>query len=1111
MGNPKVYRLHETGSRNIIGWGNGSVPVVDEIIDSNAATAVKEITSIPSPFARMALAKNAFRIVVEQGLDGKSAYHKIVSDCLDVGQIFFYIDKYVKDIEIIEWDRNRDLNDLVGSSEAGHRYLGDSYSVYLEQDAGAYNFNRMNSLYLLNYKGKGARGMLNILGATSPATVFFTPANDLSAIGKNIDFGNGDHPFDNFYMPLYKRDEEYVKWWWNLKSSMSTFATDFPEVEEYLQKSVKSLSSSTMQALRTLPENSYRDEYVPIVVSGQNEVKVLNTTLRKQVVKVQSGFAIRQSKKNEMVPLCLPCDTFTEQVQYVSGYWQKNYKAPEEDSKSLNDRTLPFDGTRYPYLTKGDFLEKKIIQIPYPLNSEYFFDGNYNNSRSDDPSYLIPLKRTFFDYFSVEDLMGQVDGKPMFEIKALTGGVKVTLRVPIVKQGVHVEYSQIYTEGKDIEKREFTLGVFPPIRYDSSVCPFYSIGVFDRDSAGGNKNNPYKLDFYSGDNQPESSDAVVRRNRMMNDSGQRIDAEQMDSSIYVLRKNFQYISLEDCELRAVIVPKFKNRSGNSDFTFAVDFGTTNTHVEYSKDGGVAKAFDMTDADSQLQLLHRSQDRLIKWAAMWTMVPTVGELPKYGDFPVRTALAVGKNVNWNRAVHTMGNVNIPFAYEKMPEQSYNNCVTNIKWASDDNIPKKYIENLVLLIRNKVLINGGNLKTTKLIWFYPASMTQSQLNGLAYTWKKFFEEYIGAPATNLISMSESVAPYYYYRTTQNAVSDIVSIDIGGGTTDVLVVEREQLKVLTSFRFAANSIFGDGYKQNLPLGKKNGFVEKYYKEITKLLNDNELSDLEQVHKENRESKRSEDIISFYFSLLENKDVCACKMEKNFASMLADDQRGKYVFVIFYIAIIWHIAQIMKAKGLRMPHHLTFSGNGSKILNVLTPNDETLCHLTKLIFEKEYGEKYSRNGLVLIRPGNAKELTCKGGIANPQPQTFEQVNSAKAVLLGLDDKTFSTDSKYDDIDEKDENKVIMNVMSFYNAFFELCDKFSMYDNFNIDSSILPKIKEKLYNDEANLRTYLQQGIKLRKEKSDKIGAPAIVEDSLFFYPLVGELNDLINFIYSL
>ena len=58
MDNPKVYRLHETGSRNIIGWGNGSVPVVDEIIDSNAATAVKEITSIPSPFARMALAKN---------------------------------------------------------------------------------------------------------------------------------------------------------------------------------------------------------------------------------------------------------------------------------------------------------------------------------------------------------------------------------------------------------------------------------------------------------------------------------------------------------------------------------------------------------------------------------------------------------------------------------------------------------------------------------------------------------------------------------------------------------------------------------------------------------------------------------------------------------------------------------------------------------------------------------------------------------------------------------------------------------------------------------------------------------------------------------------------
>lgn len=39
-------------------------------------------------------------------------------------------------------------------------------------------------------------------------------------------------------------------------------------------------------------------------------------------------------------------------------------------------------------------------------------------------------------------------------------------------------------------------------------------------------------------------------------------------------------------------------------------------------------------------------------------------------------------------------------------------------------------------------------------------------------------------------------------------MVSIDIGGGTTDVLIVREGRADLLTSFRFAANSIFGDGY---------------------------------------------------------------------------------------------------------------------------------------------------------------------------------------------------------------------------------------------------------------------------------------------------------------
>ena len=58
------------------------------IESSNTATTVAP-TSIPSPFARMDLARTAFGNVAKD-LDGAAnMYQKIVSDTLDVSEIFF--------------------------------------------------------------------------------------------------------------------------------------------------------------------------------------------------------------------------------------------------------------------------------------------------------------------------------------------------------------------------------------------------------------------------------------------------------------------------------------------------------------------------------------------------------------------------------------------------------------------------------------------------------------------------------------------------------------------------------------------------------------------------------------------------------------------------------------------------------------------------------------------------------------------------------------------------------------------------------------------------------------------------------------------------------------
>ena len=62
-------------------------------------------------------------------------------------------------------------------------------------------------------------------------------------------------------------------------------------------------------------------------------------------------------------------------------------------------------------------------------------------------------------------------------------------------------------------------------------------------------------------------------------------------------------------------------------------------------------------------------------------------------------------------------------------------------------------------------------------------------------------------NLIELPESTAFLYYKydRSYKDVINNLVSIDIGGGTTDIVFVEDGNTKYVTSFRFAANSVFG------------------------------------------------------------------------------------------------------------------------------------------------------------------------------------------------------------------------------------------------------------------------------------------------------------------
>ena len=1129
----KIFRLHTSGGKNTISHWDASTKMgrmaIDSIPDPIDATNKYEITSIPSPFARMDLVKQAFKIVAESNLDGTTAYHKLVSDSLDVGQIFFNIEKYRKQIEIIVWDKSTDLADLLHSDIEAHKRLGRTYDTYLKQDGKQYNFDSMDCIYLLNYINPSSDKEMDIIGATSPATVFFTSANNLEYVGKKIKFGD-DNPFDNEYKPLYKRNIDYIKYWWSLKKNFTNFTSLFPEVDAYLEKTYARLTEKQRDELRTEVKDStyYPEHYdeIPVVPTAQQTVMVLREKIRrkKSTSQINSGFEMKISAgvtvPGGKVPLALPVEKYTEPTFYVESTWNPHTYVPYFDPRPINQRTLPDDGSSYPYVTVSDFLGDTIVRIPYKWNSESFFDGN-DSDPSAKESFLLPLKKTFFDYFSCSDLRGTTSGKKRIELIRLSGGaVKVVLRIPITGKGGYVKYDRIYYKDGNADagqnkgciiEREFTLGLYPPIQYPTDIAPYYRVALLDIDSVQSD-DNAYTLDFYNTTNQLVSVEDSIYRNR--NSGGSRFDNFYMDFVTYVLNKEFQYIIVRNEQedgIHGVLIPNFVAKNGNHTFRFAIDFGTTNTHIEYSMDGGSPKAFQIAKNEKQIQKLHQTGSVYdVDTIFDADFIPeTIGDESSY-KYPMRTALAEGNNTNWMKSVWTMGHVNIPYTYEKSKALPFDVLHTDLKWSTnneDRQRASKYIESLLILLRNKVLLNNGDLKKTEIAWFYPASMTQFRYNLFKAEWDKKFVEIFGAEQKNIISVSESVAPYYFYKNKAGATSTTVSIDIGGGTTDVLLVKEGDPIFLTSFRFAANAIFGDGYSYD---SDTNGFVKKYVPEINKALENNGLVALQEVLKSFIDKRISTDIIAFMFSLASNKEVKDKNVTIDFGSMLENDNRAKYVILLFYVAIIYHIAQIMKAKNMNMPRHITFSGNGSKVLNILSIGNETLEALTKVIFEQIYNLPYPEDGLEIIRPENSKESTCKGGILRSpfKTQNYAEIKELKTILIGVDGKTFGENLSYSDITNDTLDKVVDEVRNYIEFTFNLNKEFSFFNNLGIDQSVIDKVKALCLKD---IRNYLTNGISRKKTSIAQDGADDAMEETLFFYPITGMLNAVVRQIYNL
>lgn len=1118
-----VFRINKGGSSTYKDWNSSpnfpyDSTTRDNIEDPDGGTAKKEITSIPSPFARMELVKSAFKIIVDKDdHDGNSIYHKMVSDTLDVGEIFFNYKKLKDKVEIIRWGRE-DLQSLYESYSEGHKILADSLDKYLISDANEFNFKNMDDIYLLNYiKGKQP---LNIIGATSPATMFFSTANKLDYVA-DINFGT-DKPFDDDYQPLYKRNFEFIKALWLMKITIPDFQLCFPELSAYLNQTYERLGQNERFILGNLTAADL-STFGNITIPGTAHiVNVLGTPILYDISLPpvdQSAFRIRPDKsqpQGAIDPLVLPVEQGSRyaSLKYVTDKWGNSNRAPYKDENELNLRTLPNEGSQVPYLTISDFLEDYIIVSRRRPNKDFYFNGNLTIN-DDRYSVMLPLKDTFFKYFSTDILMKGFDNGSikMIEIEHNSGGsLSVTLRIPIMGSATirYVEYNRTYYgEGREakidetnndggIKELKFNSFIMPHIAFASPADSNYRVG-----SLYSNGGIEPELQFFNGETL--LTDNIKKEIR--NTHGEF----PHKASIYTIQAQaFTHIGVSVNfgieNIKGVIVPKFRKSQPISAYEFAIDLGTSNTHIEYCTiDGGgnasPSKAFDIND-DKQLQGLFKYENTDDANILLKDLLPDVIGT---GDFhyPTRTVLTCPTTINWSIVNQPMSMTNLGFIYGKRIQLPYNQDITDIKWGGDVNYITSYIENLMIMLRNKVVLNNGDLARTKISWFYPASMPPIIKGHLTKAYNDAYQKYFTLGSGVTTPISESVAPIRYYLNQYGNTTRMVNIDIGGGTTDISIADQQNVLFTTSFRFASNVLFEDSYAK---ASRFNGIVDSFKGNIYEMLQNNDtLKELKEIFESIDNSGKPANLASFLFGIKDTslvKDVNLANID--FTTILQNDEKFKVVFLIFYGAILYQVAQIIKAKGIKEPRHISFSGNGSKIITILTQDIQgrksILSEFTKAIFEVVLERNYEGDLeiLGLDNANNPKEATCKGVLIKENVCNDDQCEN---IILNGDGKDcVESDYSYEQAnDGKDE--AIANVKLFFKHLFEdVNKKIRFKDYFGIDAQSLQHAKA-VCIDNTDYSTFFDKGLALQKGNEPDTEP---VSETTFFYPIKGIINDL-------
>lgn len=1114
--NPKKV-TNTSGNYGIISDSVNPANIVDGLTERGSALG-KLGSSMPSPMARLFLFTAALGEVNALEADNpcvghvgkfdaegnrvKTPYHDLVGELLDMLEFIFKYGDYPQ-FHVLRWDLAPECAKLNASCKE-HVQLASAL-------ASAFSFGVLQNQPIHIFKWNE-----DVIGGSSPVSLVYTSAN-LETVLRNADLhfsGDKGKPLFTYQaVPLNERDEKFKEYLYRLLfTDFKYLPTSHPlyQLYTYIADSAYNYDPNLVTKVKS---NSYAYENVKLLQSQGANVKVavyqdednnqhsVQLRVSNHTVHINPSTSdyilaptIELYKKGDptaQTPMALT-KYGVDGLTYAAGRaWNPaNDLIPCALSGNINGRSLPGFGAmvKYPYLTVDDFFEEKVIEVSYGINRKKFFTGT---AKGEDISFLLPLKKTFFEYFKLSDLFdGNGNYTDMLTVKYddERETLRVTLNLPLVNKHT-ISFVKTYdtSDGGSYKlncydaAKTFDLAVFPFYRLEPATDHnVYNVMV-------GSTVDSVSLDFI----EPGVTVNSEKASRTKKSARSPLSTEHIH-----VKGAFSCIEVSLAsggeEAKGLIIPMFKKVNSDAalateSFAFSIDFGTSNTHVCCVKKNVFGDkdvdSFEYGNADSQMVELH-NENGPVEFASFVTALKREFVPAELGSgkvkFPMRTATyqAEGRPAS----LEMFFNTNIGFNYSEDISLS-KNYKTNIKWDRFDllatNRMSTFFTQMLWMMKNKSVLNDGS-DTFRLVVTYPVAMRSADVRNFKTAWdnaKKAVQCDV-----DIRYRTESVAPYYSYLAVLDYGEPYVNMDIGGGTTDILYVNpfSGESHVFSAF-FAANDLWNDGISPASLAAKANGFLTFYRDVMLDMLGDKRG----EVNAVIESASSSADIISYLFA---NDD------ETHLSRALQTSPTMLQLAVIHFSALAFYMAYCLHTVEVDPPRNLSFTGMGSKYIRLISSDVEDISKIVNAIFHYAGGvlenQKLKNASVAVAFAPDPKEVTAKGALLS--------LNHAGAInpdvdnCFGFEDEDPGKTMHYADITPDVEEAV----EQFFQKFTGLFSDSKFIDvlsdiGYKVSKDVVEKLRHYAVPSFRQMKDLSSAG----QDATDKLKEP------MFFWPLKNSL----------